>query len=259
MDSVKIGYGKTSVMPPRLCRLISPSFIFVMLMLAAALSCNGAEKPEAPSSPNLVVHTPTPTPINPQAVLDQSGIVMNALQSFHFRLEHNTSGTPLAPSLILISTEGYVVKPDKLSLSFVGSAGNFAMRGDVITIGTQTYMSNPLNDEWQVLEGQVSPLAYFDPALGISSMMSQITSVTVLEVHSDEIHIGGHLPASALSPLFGPTTDGSIQVELTIDLHNSYLTDAKLIGRITETEVDGVERTIELDEFDEPVVIEPPL
>jgi len=234
----------------------------LLVILITALSCSSPNDSDVIEDFDVaakVALTATPTPINPQAVLDQSGKVMNDLQSFRFGLEHNTGGTPLGQGLILISTEGFVVKPDKLSLKFVGSAGNFVMRGDVITIGDKTFMSNPLNDEWQVLQGQVSPLAYFDPALGISSMMSRVTDVTVLEMHNSEMHIGGILPASALAPLFGPTTDESIEVELTIDLQNSYLTKVILKGRITATELDGMERTIELGDFNEPKVIEPPL
>ena len=233
-----------------------------MVILIMTLSCSKQNATDAIEDSNeapKIAFTITPTPINPKAILDQSGKVMNDLQSFHFGLEHNTGGTPLAQGLILVSTEGFVVKPDKLSLNFVGSAGNFVIRGDVITIGDKTFMSNPLNDEWQVLQGQVSPLAYFDPALGISSMMSRVTNVSVLELHNSEIHIGGELPASALGPLFGATTDESINVELTIDLQKSYLIEVILKGRITATELDGMERTIELSNFNEPKAIEPPL
>ena len=239
---------------------ILPTLLLVVLV--TALSCsspNDTNSIEDSGVAAKVALTATPTPINPQAVLDQSGEVMNDLQSFSFGLEHNTGGTPLAQGLILISTEGFVIKPDKLSLKFVGSAGNFVMHGDVITIGDKTFMSNPLNDEWQVLQGQVSPLAYFDPALGISSMMSRVTDVTLLEIHNSELRIGGKLPASALAPLLGPTTDGSIEVELTIDLQSSYLTKVILKGRVTETELDGMERTIELGDFNEPKTIAPPL
>ena len=234
----------------------------LLVILITTLSCskqNDTDTIENSNEGPKAALTATPTPINPKAILDQSGKVMNDLQSFRFGLEHLTGGTPLAQGLILISTEGFVVKPDKLSLNFVGSAGNFVIRGNVITIGDKTFISNPLNDEWQVLQGQVSPLAYFDPALGISSMMSRVTNVAVLKLHNSEVHIGGKLPASALAPLFGPTTDESIDVELTIDLQKSYLTEVILKGRITATELDGMERTIELSNFNEPKVIEPPL
>lgn len=231
----------------------------LMVVLLAGPSCGGPAGPEVGVTPAREAVTPTPTPINPQAVLEQSGAAMTTIRSFRFRLEHNTYGTPMAQNLILMSVKGHVIKPDKLSLEFVGSLGNFAMRGNVITIGDQTFMTNPLNDEWQVLRDQVSPLAFFDPAQGISAMMSQVTEPVVLDLHRNEVHIGGRLPASALSPLFGQTSDGVIDVELTISLQDSYLTEVVLDGRITEAEPEGVVRTIVLDQFNDPTVIEPPL
>ena len=227
----------------------------LVAMLSMGLSCSG---PYSAGAPDGEVPAPTPTPINPQAILDLSGAAMTSLESFHFKLEHNTGGTLLAQNLSLISVDGYVVKPDKLSLEFTGSLGNFAMRGKLIAIADQTFMTNPLNDEWQELQDQVSPLAFFDPAKGISSMMSQVTGPTVSEIHTHEVHLAGRLPASALSPLFGATADGVINVELTIGTPDFYLTKVVLEGRITEAELDGVVRTITLDQFNESITIEPP-
>ncbi|MDA1227122.1 MAG: LppX_LprAFG lipoprotein [Chloroflexi bacterium] len=232
--------------------------VLMAILLSISLSCSGPTGAGLSDTITKDVLTPTPTPINPQAVLDQSGTAMASLESFHFDLQHSTGGTPLAANLLLISAEGYVEKPDRLAVEFTGSVGRFAMRGSLITIGDRTFMTNPLNDEWQVLQDQVSPLAYFDPAKGISSMMSQVTAPTLLAIHSKEVHIGGRLPATALSPLFGPTADGSIDVEMTIDLSESYLTKIMLDGPVTETEMAGVVRTIVLDQFNEPTSIEPP-
>ena len=248
---------KTDGMAPIATRLAYISLLVVIL--SVGLSCSSPDGAEVTGAPTKAAPIPTPTPINPQAALDRSGTAMAGLDTFHFRLEHSTGGTPLAQNLIITSTDGYVARPDRLSLEFTGSFGNFAMRGKLITIGDETFITNPLNDEWQVLQDQVSPLAFFDPAQGISRMMSQVTGPTILDIHAKEIHIGGQLPASALSPLFGATAGGIIDVELTIDLRNSYLTKVVLDGRITETELDGIVRTIVLDQFNQPTKIEPPL
>ena len=247
---------KTELVSPLARVLIYRGLLVVIL--SVALSCGGPNSTGAPDATTREVQTPTPTPINPQALLEQSGAAMTDLESFHFRLEHNTGGTPLVQNLSLISADGYVAKPNKLSLEFTGSVGNFAMRGNLITVDGRTFMTNPLNDEWQTLQGQVSPLAFFDPAKGISGMMSQVTGPTVTEVHANEIHLVGRLPVSALAPLFGTTADGVINIELTINTPDLYLTKVVLDGRITETELDGVVRTITLDQFNEPTIIEPP-
>ena len=203
--------------------------------------------------------TPAPPPVDPEALLRESGRVMEDLDFFHFRLEHISGGTHLMPNLSIEEAEGDVINPDKISAEFSGTYGGFAIKSGLITLGAGSYMTNPLTGKWESLPTDVSPLGFFNPREGIASMMSQIDQVTLLSSGQQTHRLKGRLPAEALAPLVGTTVEGAIVgVELTIDAKDLYLVEAVFDGRVTPTEPDGTVRVIKLSRFGEPVAIEPP-
>ena len=223
-------------------------------MLAQA--CGGASAPATP------VPTATPTPINPQAILDACGHTMAALKSYRFRIEHEGGGTPLGQGQDMTLTEasGEVAVPDKLALDFTGAAGNFAVKGSLIAIGEDVYMTNPLTGEWHPAASALNPLNFFAPSQGIAEILSQVRHPTLISHDGGAFRIGGALPASALAPLFGETEpQSSVDVTLTIDKAHMHLTHAELQGIITPSEPAGIKRTITLSNFNEPFGIEAPV
>ena len=184
---------------------------------------------------------------------------MSALKSFRFRIEHSDEGgTPLAQGMTLTDASGTVANPDRLALDFVGVAGSFAVKGNLIAIGDEVYMTNPLSGEWHAASA-INPLEFFNPSQGIAEILSQVQDATLISQDAAEYRIGGTLPADALSPLFGDTeAQSKVDVTLSIDKPRLYLTKATLEGRITPMEADGIVRTITLSEFDEPVEIAVP-
>ncbi|MCH7744444.1 MAG: LppX_LprAFG lipoprotein [Chloroflexi bacterium] len=237
----------------------------VIAVMIGSFSCGGSETNPSksdtaatqtlPSTP-----TPSPTPVNPQVLLEQSGQAMESLDSFHFLLEHPSGGTPLLPGLLITSAEGDVVKPDKISVDFGGAFGIVYVESSVVTLGDSSYMTNPLTGKWENVPTEVSPLGFFDPQRGVSAMMFQVTQASLISSDEGTYRLKGSLPAEALAAILGPTIKGvSISVELTIDADSLYLLEAVLDGRVTADEPDGTVRVITLSRFNEPVVIEPPL
>lgn len=237
----------------------------VMAVVIGSLSCGGSEtKPtesDAASTQALSsTPTPSPTPVNPQALLEQSGQAMESLDSFHFLLEHRSGGTPFLPGLLITDAEGDVVNPDKLSAEFGGAFGTVYVKSSLVTLGEASYMTNPLSGKWETVPTEVSPLGFFDPQQGISAIMSQVVQLSLISSDEDAYGLKGELPAEALASLFGATVKGvSILVELTIDADSLYLLEAVLDGRVTAGEPDGTVRVITLSHFNEPITIEPPL
>ena len=213
-------------------------------------------------------HSPTPPrhrrpllpPIDVAALLARSGEATGALKTFRFQLEHNgDGGTPLTDTLTVTEADGTVVSPDGLSVEFAGTLGNFAVRSSLITLGDDSYMTNPLTGAWERVAREVSPLGFFDPQRGIGSMMTEVQSPVLAEKTNSEFEIEGALPVEALEPLLGGLTQGTtVNVRLTIDADTLYLKRAILDGRVTAIEPDGVVRTITLSEFNEQVTIETP-
>lgn len=185
---------------------------------------------------------------------------MESLDSFHFELTHRSGSTPMLPNLSVREAAGDVVKPDRLSVSFSGTFGNFAVKSSVIAIGDSSYMTNPLTGRWEGIANEVSPLGFFNPREGIAAIMSQVTQVSLVSADAEALRLRGALPAEALAPLLGATVKGTtIAVELKLDARRLYLLEAVLDGRVTALEPDGVVRLITLSRFNQPIAIEPPL
>ncbi len=226
--------------------------VFTALIL---VGCAHSPQPEATVAP-----VPTPTPIDVAVLLARSGEATSALKTFRFQLEHNREGgTPLTDTLTVTEADGTVVSPDALSIDFAGTLGSFAVRSSLITLGDDSYMTNPLTGAWERVAREVSPLGFFDPQRGIGSMMTEIQSPVLVAKSDSEFEIEGALPVEALKPLLGGLMDGTtVNARLTIDADSLFLERAILDGRVTAAEPDGVVRTITLSEFNEQVEIEPP-
>ena len=236
-------------MHPRPTRL---NVLLCAMVVFAAVACSGDSTPVATA-------TPTAVPPDPAELLRLSGRATSDLSSFHFRLDHRGGGTPLAPNLTITEADGDVVSPDKIAIDFAGTLGAFAVRSSLVTIGDDSYMTNPLTGSWEATPKQASPLGFFDPQVGIGSMLTSVQDPVLLATGEDEHRVGGVLPIDALRPLLGPQTAGTtVKVELTIDAVTLYLTKAVLDGRATASEPDGVVRIIMLSRFNERLVIETP-
>ena len=204
--------------------------------------------------------TPTPVPLSVDEILQHSGEATGALDTFHFTLEHNKGGgTPISETVVVTEVEGDVVNPDSISITFAGTFGRFAVKSSIVTIGDDSYMTNPVTGVWEQMSTGVSPLGFFDPQEGIGSMMTQARDTALVSRTPEEYRIDGILASEALRPLLGTVLGGSdVDVELTINASTLLLEKAVLKGRVTATEPDGVVRIITLSGFDEPVSIEPP-
>ena len=223
--------------------------------VVALVSFAACSRPEPPA---------TATPIDPQAVLRQSGQVMQNLESFHLLLRHENGSTQFLPGLNVEEAEGDVVTPNTISISFSGTYGTaFAVRASIVTLGDASYMTNPLTGEWETVATGVSPLGFFDPTRGIGAMTSQVDQAHLLgESKGDPgVHrIGGTIASEVLQSLLGTTLVGkTVQVELTIDADRLFLLEARLTGRVTPTDDDNVIRVITLSKFNEPVDIKAPI
>jgi len=187
---------------------------------------------------------------------------MQSLNTFNFRLYHDVGSLELIPGLFVNKASGRVANPDRLSVEFSGTfGGGFAIKSEVITIGELTYMTNPLTGNWEASDASVSPLGFFSPARGISEMLAQMQGVSLVDTKPSDAkyHLKGNLPTTALAPLVGPTlTDRTVAVELTIEAASDQLLEARFIGAVTPTDVEGADRVIVLSFFNEDITIEEP-
>lgn len=188
---------------------------------------------------------------------------MALLDSFQFELSHRNGGTPIANGLVVKEVVGSVVKPDRLRLSWEGTFSGFFVRADVVTVAGETYMTDPISGRWGPLSGDVNPLGFFDPAVGIASIMSDITEVSLLGLETADgvrtYHVSGRLPSFSLSPLLGTVApDLMVDTEAWIGVEDMYLYQVVFKGIITPDDADDIRRTIKLSNFNQPVTIAAP-
>ena len=234
-------------------------FLFVsvlMIFLAATISCSSQSPP-----------LPSPTPVTtPREILDQTSQAMEQIDSLHFKLHHKTGFLELTPGLMINEVEGNLSKPDLLDISFRGSFGGIALNTQFITMGKSAFMTNPLTGKWERGPTEVSSLGFFDPKLGIGTIISR-TDLADFSVPKEQFPeqesiyiISGVLPTEALVPIVGQTLENlTVSTELVIDSESFYLLKVTIIGKVVPNDRDDVVRIITLSDFDKPVLIEPPL
>ncbi len=236
--------------------------VAVVVAALVTISCGGAEVDATAALGPSPTPTPTPPPIDAEATLSRSGKIMGQLRSFSFNLKHKGGGTEFLPGMIVEEAAGTVVNPDKISVSFSGTFGEkYAYRASLVTLGGESYMTNPLTDVWEAMPTGVSPLGFFNPTQGIAGIMLQLGQVRLAGdgARGGELRLSGVLPAAALAPLLGGTLEGvTVRVELVIDSMALYLLQARIMGRVTPNDPEGIVRVIVVSAFDEPVVIEAP-
>ena len=231
----------------------------VALLLLAAVAAAGC----APAEPTA---TPTPSPTPPPSapsILAASGERMAAVDSFRFSLTHENGGTPVASGLVLSDVEGDVVKPDGLSLSLGATFSGFFVAVELVALDGVTYMTNPVTQVWEVQDAGLNPLALFDPATGIDSIMRDLAE-PALEGRdtidgADTHRITGRLPSESLLPLLSTVAPGlTVDSEVWIGVDDSYLRRVVFRGPVVEGDGDNVVRIIELSNFNAAVEIEAP-
>lgn len=225
----------------------SVCLITALIMAALFLFSGCAAKPAA-----VVLTAPE--------ILSKSYDNMQAVKSFHFLLGHETGGTPIGSGIVMTKAEGDVVKPDKLKATISGTAMGMSVEVDLVTADGKTMMTNPLNNQWEELTDTFKVLGVFDPSNGIAAIIKGITTPTSLE---DEkvgdilcYHIKGDIASQTLEPLTGTTAkDVPINVEVWIDKEGLLVQQVKLTGKITDSEADGIVRTLTFTNYNKDVEI----
>jgi lipoprotein LprG len=106
-------------------------------------------------------------------------------------------------------------------------------------------------------------LSVFDPNTGVAAIIRGMTNVTKLD--DEEVdgvpsyHLRGRIDSGDLSSITGSSVIGvAIDTEIWIGHEDFFVRLIKLEGKITESEVPGIVRTLRLSNFNEEVSIELP-
>lgn len=219
--------------------------------LFAAAACGGPGPAATPA--------PTREPLTEAEVLARSGELMASLTSFRYEMIHEVGTTAFLPGLEIEKTLGDVQTPDRLYSEFSGLFGDIPISAKLIALSDRNFMTNPLTGKWQEIDAAVSPIGFFNPKQGISSMMSQVTDARFVASGPSVYRLTGRMPAASLEPLMGATVEnGVVDVELEIDADSLHLKMARFLGQVNPTDTPETIRVVTLSRFNEPVNIEAP-
>jgi hypothetical protein len=236
--------------------------VCLVIILVVSGSCSQAKIVTATLTQTATA-TVTVTELSAAQIVSQAGDNLSPVNSFHFRLDQVGGGTPIANGIEMTKVDGDIVKPDKLKASVTGTAMGMSIDVQMISVGGVIYMTNFLSGKWEVLPGQFAVLGVFDPNTGISQILRGINGPTRL---ADETaggvacyHISGTVDSGSLNAITGSSVKGTvINVEVWIGKADFLPRIIKLTGKITDTEVPGIVRTLSLSNFNETVSIELP-
>lgn len=249
LDELKVP-RRTGGLAVRKARLATLVALLAALPLAAACGGGGEEA------------TPTALP-SAEEVLPKVVERVDAVKTFHFRLEHEGGLSPIPLGLELRTAEGDVVVPDRISAKLEAEANGALVRVEVIGVGEEGWITNPFSREWQPLPSGTTISAIFDPAAGVKAVAGSLQDVSVVGVEKVAGHetyrLEGHVDSGALeaaAPIAEPGL--TVTVKVWVDTEDYTIRKVRLEGPFAPDEPAAIVRILSLSKFDEPASIEPP-
>ena len=219
--------------------------LFICLIIITLISCSSEDS----NTSNQVIELPTP--VNLETILEQVGNSMSNLQSFEFYLYHrNGDGSPLE-GLILTEAIGLVEKPSNVSVEADLLLGNLLVKSGIIYIGDNSFILNPLTKTWETLDSEIGLLNFFSPETGIESILASFSNPVLIMENNESLTIKGIVPATSLSSIVGETTNNNVTAEITILKKTHLMIKAKISGRLTNLDSEGLVRFIEISKFNQ--------
>ena len=225
-----------------------PGLVAALLIGVCLGACGGSDE----AAPALLA----------EAILTRSAAAVEELSDFHFRLSHENGATRIPLNLALEMAEGDVVLPDRLKAEVRAKAGSVAVRVEVISIGDETWITNPFTRRWQSLPG-VSAGDIADPSALVRGLVLALEEVTLVgQTRIDGVtayRLDGVVDSGAIGEAFGSAQAGfAVRVELWIGVEDFLPRRARLSGRLSDGEAAEIVRQLDLSDFNRGAEIQPP-
>ena len=222
------------------------------ILSTLAVSCGGGGK-----------STPSGTVPPASSVLPAAIQAFDAVQTFHFNLTHENGTTPIPNGLQLVSADGDVVTPDRMHANIEAKAGGQTVRVEVIGVGSEGWMTNPFNRQWQPLPSGTSIKDIFDPTQGVKAIVGSLQNPTVVGQEkvggTQTWRIKGTVQSDVLTAAVPVAKPGfTVGIEAWVGIDDSLIRQVYLEGPIMPDEANNIVRKLVLSDFGEQITITPP-
>ena len=194
---------------------------------------------------------------DPEQLLRSAAEAMADVETASFRMERR--GAPVTiEGMAFDGATGQYSAPDSARAILRGRAGDLAVELGTISTEGRTWLTNPLTGEWELIDSEFAfnPAVIFDADTGWPALLGEITDLEYVGRSGDVRRIRGTVSGERIEALMAglaaaePTT-----LTMDVDVETSLLVRVEF----DTTGEGGVSSwVIELDDYGEPVTIEPP-
>ncbi len=225
-------------------------------LVAASLllvACGGEEEPEP---------TPTPTEeaIDPAELLLEAAERMDAVEKFHFVLDHVDGTSEIVQGIQMVRAEGDIGGTELLQAEIDGRLGTLAFETGIVVLPDEGWLRNPLTQRWQ--RENITVSALFDPQQGAIALMRSATA-TGLDGPEDANGVAcwvveATTDSGELAFFRNAQAGFTVAAKVWIGVDDPLVHRIELIGPINPGELDTIVRRLELSRFGQDVDIVPP-
>ena len=194
-------------------------------------------------------------------LLQQAADAVKALQSVHFKLDHENGTSPLPLDLRLVGAEGDVVVPDRLKAEIRARRGALNFDVDVISVGGKTWITNPFSGRFEEL-----------PNTDIRDVLDPIGLITVLTQELkdpkagdgqeldgvDTSKVSGTIDSASLDGVLPVEAGRAVDLEMWLGKDDSLPRRVRLKGALTAADEGSTVRRVDFSRFNEKVEIVAP-
>jgi hypothetical protein len=218
----------------------------VLALAALCASCGGKSEPE-PSA---------------QAIVERAATATSAQKHFHFVFDEE-HGPRSTSGVHLVFAEGDIAVPGEVAADVSGTFLGLPLRSKLIVAGGKYYLEDPLSGKWREVSVSTNPVAFFDPAKGVLSVIRNARNLDLVGTEEvggrDAYHLTGKTTVGAIAPLLGnPPGDRLVDIELWVDKESGRLVRVRLSGAVEKGDPPDATRTIDLSRYGVVVPIAPP-
>ncbi len=199
--------------------------------------------------------------VDAEDLLDRSADTMEAVDTFHFVVEHENGSTQIVAGLGMTRAEGDVQGTDRMQLEVEARFASTNIKTGIVVLPGESYLQNPLTGNWQEQEIDISDL--FDPATGVTGLMRAVTDVSIVDREEvdgvDSYVLATQVDSGNLEAFVGNAQPGTqVAARVWIGVDDLLVRRVEIAGPVAPNDAEDIVRRLSLSGFDEPVDITAP-